>query len=81
MGHDRHAGHDPGMFRRRFWLCLALTVPIVATSHLVAGWLGYRPEFPGRSLIGPALGSVVFWWAAGRSWPGRFASCATGRRG
>ncbi|MEO3776685.1 copper-translocating P-type ATPase [Micromonospora sp. B11E3] len=54
------------MFRRRFWLCLALTLPIVATSHVATDWLGRFPEFPGRSLVGPVLGSVVFWWGG---WP------------
>ncbi|RGC68296.1 Copper-exporting P-type ATPase B [Micromonospora sp. MW-13] len=65
-GHDRHAGHDPEMFRRRFWLCLALALPIVATSHMVTGWFGHPVEFPGRALVGPVLGSVVFWWGG---WP------------
>ncbi|PZF88473.1 copper-translocating P-type ATPase [Micromonospora deserti] len=64
--HDKHAGHDPEMFRRRFWLCLLLTVPVVATSHMVMDWFGYELAFPGRSLVGPVLGSVVFWWGG---WP------------
>ncbi|MEV4132831.1 heavy metal translocating P-type ATPase [Dactylosporangium sp. NPDC049742] len=59
-GHDKHAGHDPEMFRRKFWLSLALTIPIVATSHMVMGWLGYRLDFPGMALVGPVLGTVVF---------------------
>ncbi|MET7422582.1 heavy metal translocating P-type ATPase [Dactylosporangium sp. NPDC005555] len=59
-GHDKHAGHDPEVFRRRFWLSLALTVPIVATSHMVMGWLGYRLDFPGMGLVGPVLGTTVF---------------------
>src|SRR4051794_4483709 len=64
--HDTHAGHDPEQFRRKFWLSLVLTVPIVLTSHLVMGWLGYVLDFPGRSFIGPVLGSVVFWYGG---WP------------
>lgn len=58
--HDEHAGHDPAMFRRRFWLCLALTVPIVLTSHLVMSWLHYSLHIPGVWWVGPILGSVVF---------------------
>ncbi|MFG1899986.1 heavy metal translocating P-type ATPase [Micromonospora carbonacea] len=65
-GHDKHAGHDPEMFRRRFWACLALTLPIVVTSHMVMDWFGYSLEFPGRALVGPVLGSAVFWWGG---WP------------
>ncbi|MCO1595409.1 copper-translocating P-type ATPase [Micromonospora sp. RHAY321] len=65
-GHDKHAGHDPAMFRRRFWVCLVLTVPVVLTSHLVLDRLGLRLDAPGRSWVGPVLGSVVFWWGG---WP------------
>ncbi|WDZ83351.1 heavy metal translocating P-type ATPase [Micromonospora cathayae] len=64
--HDKHAGHDPAMFRRRFWVCLVLTVPIVATSHLVTTWLGYPVRFPGVTWVGPVLGTVVFWYGG---WP------------
>ncbi len=59
-GHDKHAGHDPEMFRRKFWMTLLLTVPIVATSEMVMDWFGYTLDFPGMSLVGPVLGSVVF---------------------
>ncbi|MGI5525203.1 heavy metal translocating P-type ATPase [Micromonospora sp. CA-259024] len=65
-GHDKHAGHDPAMFRRRFWVCLALTIPVVLTSHLVWDQLGLREDVPGRSWVGPLLGSIVFWWGG---WP------------
>ncbi|HEY0697835.1 MAG TPA: heavy metal translocating P-type ATPase [Micromonospora sp.] len=64
--HDKHAGHDPEIFRRKFWLSLALTVPIVATSHMVMDWLGYSLDFPGISLVGPVLGSVVYLYGG---WP------------
>lgn len=64
--HDKHAGHDPAMFRHRFWVCLVLTVPVVLTSHLVSDQLGLSGKVPGRSWVGPVLGSVVFWWGG---WP------------
>ncbi|MCZ7421253.1 copper-translocating P-type ATPase [Verrucosispora sp. WMMA2121] len=65
-GHDKHAGHDPAAFRRKFWLSLALTVPIVATSHMVMDWLGYELDFSGIGLVGPVLGTVVFGYGG---WP------------
>src|SRR5918998_3991906 len=65
-GHDKHAGHDPEMFRRRFWLSLALTIPLVVTSEMVMDWFGYEIEFAGIELLGPVLGSIVFWWGG---WP------------
>jgi Cu2+-exporting ATPase len=64
--HDKHAGHDPEMFRRRFWLSLLLTIPVVVTSEMVMDWFGYELDFAGMSLIGPVLGSIVFFWGG---WP------------
>src|SRR5947209_2601888 len=59
--HDRHAGHSVAMFRVRFWLSFALTIPVVIWSTDVQHWFGYRaPSFPGSNLIPPILGTVVF---------------------
>ncbi|BCB76990.1 hypothetical protein Pflav_034000 [Phytohabitans flavus] len=66
QGHDKHAGHDPEMFRRKFWLSLALTVPVVLTSEMVMDWFGYTLDFPGVDLVGPVLGSVIFFYGG---WP------------
>jgi Cu2+-exporting ATPase len=63
--HDKHAGHDPEQFRRKFWLSLALTVPIVVTSDMVMDWFGYRLDFRGISLVGPVLGTIVFVYGGG----------------
>ena len=65
-GHDKHAGHDPEMFRLRFWWSLLLTIPIVVTSEMVMDWFGYELDFPGMALIGPVLGTIVFSWGG---WP------------
>ena len=54
------------MFRRRFWISLVLTIPLVVTSHMVMDWFGYSIDFPGMSWVGPVLGSVVFLWGG---WP------------
>jgi len=66
--HDTHQGHGDhvGMFRRRFWLSLALTVPVVATSEMVMDWAGYELDFAGIGGVGPLLGSVLFLWGG---WP------------
>ena len=59
--HDKHAGHDPEVFRRQFWVVLALTIPVVVWSQEVQDWLGYAaPTFPGSSYLPAALGTVVF---------------------
>src|SRR5437870_10959586 len=59
--HDRHAGHSVAMFRDKFWLSFALTIPVVFWSPDVQHWLGYTaPSFPGSTFIPPILGTVVF---------------------
>jgi P-type Cu2+ transporter len=59
--HDRHAGHSVAMFRDKFWLSLALTIPVIVWSHDPQEWLGYTaPAFPGSGLIPAILGTVVF---------------------
>jgi P-type Cu2+ transporter len=59
--HDRHAGHSVAMFRDKFWLCFALTIPVVFWSTDVQHWLGYTaPSFPGSKFIPAILGTVVF---------------------
>lgn len=50
--HDRHAGHSVAMFRDKFWLTLALTIPVIVWSADPQHWLGYRaPVFAGSDLL------------------------------
>ncbi|MEY2581470.1 MAG: P-type Cu2+ transporter [Ilumatobacteraceae bacterium] len=62
--HDKHAGHDPEVFRRRFWLTLVVSIPVVATSQMVMDWFGYHLN--GVAWVGPVLGTFVFVWGG---WP------------
>ena len=49
------------MFRRRFWVSLALSVPVIVFSEFVQDVLGYAaPAFPGSALITPVLSVAVF---------------------
>lgn len=65
-GHGRHAGHSVAMFREKFWLSFALTLPVVFWSRKVEDWLGYRaPVFPGSQFIPAILGTVVFLYGGG----------------
>jgi Cu2+-exporting ATPase len=43
-----------------------LTIPLVVTSEMVMDWFGYSIDFWGMDLLGPILGSIVFWWGG---WP------------
>lgn len=59
--HGQHAGHSTVMFKNRFWLTLALSLPVVYFSPMVGHLLGYMaPVLPGSSWIPPVLGTVIF---------------------
>ena len=60
-GHDRHEGHSVAMFRDKFWLTLALTIPVVILSPDIQEWFGYSlPSFPGERYAAAILGTVIF---------------------
>jgi P-type Cu2+ transporter len=60
-GHDRHAGHSVEMFRNRFWVCLLLTIPVLAYAEGLWELVGLdAPDIPGRSLGSFLLGTVIF---------------------
>jgi len=59
--HNQHAGHSAIMFRDKFWLSLALTLPVVLWSAEVQHWLGYHaPVFPGSRFVPAILGTIIF---------------------
>jgi Cu2+-exporting ATPase len=59
--HDKHAGHSVAMFRDKFWLCLLLTVPVVALSPDIAQWFGYSiSPIAGLEFVPAVLGTVIF---------------------
>lgn len=60
---DHHAGHHGGMiedFKRRFYVVLALTFPIIALSPMIQHWLGVDWSFPGSTYLLMALSTVVY---------------------
>src|SRR6516225_7071044 len=62
-GHDRHAGHSVAMFRDKFWLSLAFTIPVLIWSADVQHWLRFSaPTFPGSKWIPAIFGTVVFFY-------------------
>ena len=55
------------MFRNKFWISLALTVPIVASGHMLRRLSGLHPlEMPGSQWLVPLLGTVIFLYGG---WP------------
>ncbi len=57
-----HTGHEE-MFRRRFWISLAFSLPVILFSTTVQQWLGFStPVFPGSNWIVPVLSIIIFWY-------------------
>ncbi|WP_353764471.1 copper-translocating P-type ATPase [Oceanithermus sp.] len=54
------------MFRRRFWLSLVLTVPILYFSPQLQAWLGYTAwDVAWGRWVGPVLGSILYFYGGG----------------
>jgi Cu2+-exporting ATPase len=68
-GHAGHGGHGDhaAQFRDRFWLSLAITIPVILYSEMVQEWLRFTPpQFPGSEWVAPVLGTIVFLYGG---WP------------
>lgn len=65
-GHDEHAGHHTEGFLKRFWICLAVTVPVLLLSHMIQQWIGFTFTFPGDKYALLALSSFIFFYGG---WP------------
>jgi len=55
-------------FRRRFWVSLALTVPVLLTSEMIQHFLGLRGAlaFPGDGFVEFGFASAVYFYGG---WP------------
>lgn len=59
--HDKHEGHSPDIFKRRFWLALLLTIPVVIYSRTIQELLNFNPPaFSGSEWLPPVLGTIIF---------------------
>lgn len=65
-GHDEHAGHHTEGFLMRFWICLAVTVPVLLLSHMIQQWLGFTITFNGDKYVLLVLSSFIFFYGG---WP------------
>ena len=72
-GHAQHGtgghAHHEGMiddFKKRFYVVLVLTIPIMALSPMIQHWLNVNWTFPGSNYILLVLSSLVFFYGG---WP------------
>jgi P-type Cu2+ transporter len=60
MAHASHSGHEQ-MFRQRFWICLALSIPVLLFSQTLQSLLGFTlPVFPGSQWIEVVFAVAIF---------------------
>jgi len=66
--HHSHHAHMVADFKRRFWISLVLTVPVLALAPLIQSLLGVEEAwaFPGDSYLQFFLATVVFFYGG---WP------------
>ncbi len=60
--YDKHAGHNPNMFKQKFWFSLLLTIPTLAFSHTVQSWFGLEWMFTGSQYIPAVFGIIIFFY-------------------
>ncbi len=67
-GHQGHHAHMVADFRRRFWVSLIITIPVLVLSPMIQSALGLREKlrFPGDAYVLFVLASVVFFYGG---WP------------
>lgn len=60
-GHSTdHAGHEL-MFRDRFWVCLVMSLPVLAYSEMLQMWFGFTmPAFLGSRWVVPLFSVIIF---------------------
>ncbi len=85
QGGGAHAGHGDMVadFRRRFWVCLVLTIPVLVLSPMVRDFLGQgmAPLFAAEEWVALALSSIIYFWGG---WPfltGALPEVRSGRPG
>ncbi len=81
--HQDHHAHMVADFRRRFWVSLVLTVPILALAPLIQKTLGIQKTmaFPGDSYVQFAFATAVFFYGGRPFLKGLFDELKKGEPG
>ncbi|MBV7530087.1 copper-translocating P-type ATPase [Chitinophaga sp. sic0106] len=67
---NMHAGHDHSSmindYKKRFYVVLVLTVPVMLLSKMIQHWLGLSFSFPGDQSILLGLSTIIYFYGG---WP------------
>ena len=63
-GHQRHHAHMVADFRRRFWISLIITIPVLTLSPMIQRFLGLGDSirFSGDLYVLFGLSSIIFFY-------------------
>ena len=66
--HSDHSSHSSGIadFKKRFYVALVLTVPIMLLSDMIQHWLNLHFTFPGSKYLLLLLSTILFFYGG---WP------------
>jgi len=69
QSHGDHHGHHEHMiedFKKRFWISLIITLPIIVLAPMIQELLGYQLRFNGDRYVQFILSSIIFFYGG---WP------------
>lgn len=59
--HDKHSGHSPNIFKKKFWVSLILSLPIIYLSETIQNLFNFQAiNFSGDQYLPAALGLIIF---------------------
>ncbi len=65
-GHHDHHAHMIEDFKKRFWISLVLSVPVLVLAPMIQQFFGYELDFPGRDYLSFGLSTFIFFYGG---WP------------
>ncbi|NEW84569.1 MAG: copper-translocating P-type ATPase [Mariniphaga sp.] len=68
MGMQEHDHHKMMIadFKKRFWVCLAITIPVLVFSPMIQEFFRYHLLLPGNKYVLLILSSIIYFWGG---WP------------
>lgn len=60
--YSKHEGHNAEMFKNKFYISLAITIPILVLSPIIQQFLGFSFRFKGDTMALFVLSSIIFFY-------------------